>query len=665
MPTKRRRNISKQLLEKQQTTSRTTSRKVTLPVNSSNGVINFIFSLDIRVIAVGILLIILLLMVLVDSICFAGKCYAGVRIGDVDVSGLNEIQAKEKVMGEYESYLNNKSIYIFTDDEAFNQVNLNDYFEAQNRIAEQISSLEEANNVHIFQTNAADVGAFYDYDTSINLALTPGHSLNIFERIRLRIFGTNYTLSLETGDGLDALYSSIASATGEPHTDYDVKVNKGEVSITQGKDGKAINRNKFSEGLIESLCTKSVEPQKLLFNIEDDPIVIDESKALDAKTRVEAIIETGASFNFQDKNLKATKSDLGAWITTQPNLHTSTLDVTFDDNKSKQGLSKLINDSLGVSTVSVSMQKGESGDVVINPTSEVSVPDLQAAVNQLKDNKLSNDIVKDTIYIKASDQVDNFDFETALQVGLITEIASYTTSFTNTSSTANRNHNIALVANSISNSIVEKEDGVFSFNTASGPTDAEHGYLEAGTQVGNQTVQEAGGGICQVATTVFNAVYDGGYPILERHSHTLRNLSYPAGRDAAVYVSNSSYELDLRWKNDTSSDVLLKSWSDDTSITVALYGVSPNRKVTSIPGEFEEGEKHEIIFTEDNTLSKGQYNIKTVGADGTKIDVVRKVYSKDGDLLYNNTFSSEYAKVDEEITVGPDTDTEEIKKSRS
>lgn len=634
-----------------------------------NRYLQFIFSLDVKVIVAIVLIVILLFWLIVDSILFAGRIYPGTKIEGVDVSGLTKAEAKEKLTNEFDKNLHSKTVYIFTNEDAYYQVNLEDYFDQQDRIAEQITSIEQASDTQIYQTNADDIGANYDYDAAIEASLKPGHNLNIFTRLSMRLFGKKYDLNLETGDGLDALYSKVASATGEPHTDYGIKIVNGEVEITEGQEGKAINAEKFSTGLTNALSVKSNEPEKALFEIEDDPVIIGQNEAEEAKQRAVKMIEAGAEFSYSSLDLDISKEELGDWVTTWTEKESvGTLQVGFDDNKAKQGISKVLNENSKSSQVSVSIDKDDSGHIRINPTSEVLVPDLQMAVDKLKENKLADDRIDEKIEIKSSEQTGNFDFDTALQVGLITQISSYTTTFTNTASTANRNHNIAKVSDDISETIIKANSGEFSFNGAAGPCDAEHGYLDAGTQVGGQIVQEAGGGICQVATTVFNAAYDAGYAITERHNHTLRNLGYPAGRDAAVYVSDNeygSYELDLKWENDTDSDVLLKSWHDDTSITVALFGASPNRIVESIAGDYEEGEKHSIIFTEDSTLGSGQWNVKTVGTDGTQITVERKVYDKNRTLLYDNLFTSIYAKTDEEIVVAPDVDKEKIRSARS
>lgn len=85
-----------------------------------------------------------------------------------------------------------------------------------------------------------------------------------------------------------------------------------------------------------------------------------------------------------------------------------------------------------------------------------------------------------------------------------------------------------------------------------GEANEEAGFQAAHAIINGEYDDAIGGGICQVATTVFNAVYEAGYPVTERRNHSLYISSYPTGRDAA-----SAYpDLDLTWVNDGTSDVL-------------------------------------------------------------------------------------------------------------
>ena len=136
----------------------------------------------------------------------------------------------------------------------------------------------------------------------------------------------------------------------------------------------------------------------------------------------------------------------------------------------------------------------------------------------------------------------------------------------------------------LSNSIIKANGGTWSFNDTAGEATEDKGYQNAGAIVGGEYSDAIGGGICQVATTVFNAIYDAGYPITERHNHTLHIESYPEGRDAAIAYPY----MDLVWQNDTSSDVILVMSYSNSSVTATLWGVDPGYEVSTDYGEWKE-----------------------------------------------------------------------------
>ena len=76
--------------------------------------------------------------------------------------------------------------------------------------------------------------------------------------------------------------------------------------------------------------------------------------------------------------------------------------------------------------------------------------------------------------------------------------------------------------------------------------------------IGNEFAEEVGGGTSQVATTVFNAAWEAGLEITERHPHSLYISRYQLGRDATVYWPS----LDLKFLNDTTSWVLVKGYAE-------------------------------------------------------------------------------------------------------
>src|SRR4029453_15569812 len=119
----------------------------------------------------------------------------------------------------------------------------------------------------------------------------------------------------------------------------------------------------------------------------------------------------------------------------------------------------------------------------------------------------------------------------------------------------------------------------FSFNGATGARTADKGFREAPVIINGELQTGLGGGVCQVSTTVFNAAYEAGLPIVSRTNHALYISHYPQGRDATVNYP----DIHLKFVNETGHWLLLRTWVGSSSLTVALYGTPVHRRVVSEP----------------------------------------------------------------------------------
>ena len=153
--------------------------------------------------------------------------------------------------------------------------------------------------------------------------------------------------------------------------------------------------------------------------------------------------------------------------------------------------------------------------------------------------------------------------------------ASYTTNYVNN---ANRTTNLKIASAAINGTIVYPGE-TFSFNKVVGKRTADKGYKPATIFTGSSgTAQSLGGGICQVASTMFNAVLYGNLGIVERHQHSQRVAYCPLGRDAAIYWGSE----DFKFKNTTNYPIKISMKCANGQITCALYvsyDISP-KKVT-------------------------------------------------------------------------------------
>lgn len=237
-----------------------------------------------------------------------------------------------------------------------------------------------------------------------------------------------------------------------------------------------------------------------------------------------------------------------------------------------------------------------SNGIMVNTQGDFDMPNISQAIEGLNNDWLENAAVfesnrfgargsneSDPVHIEVgSTKVpEKLTLDEALTIGVVGIISTYTTTYSSGAGTENRNKNIALGAASLNNTICPANGGRWSFCDIVGDTTPERGYLEASAILGNRYTKSIGGGICQVATTVFNAVYDSGFPIPVRYNHDLYMASYPEGRDAAINYP----DLDLIWQNNESSDVLMTSSTTGYSVTVNMIGVNPRYTVKTESGE--------------------------------------------------------------------------------
>ncbi|HVF10338.1 MAG TPA: VanW family protein [Abditibacteriaceae bacterium] len=136
-----------------------------------------------------------------------------------------------------------------------------------------------------------------------------------------------------------------------------------------------------------------------------------------------------------------------------------------------------------------------------------------------------------------------------------------------------RTHNLRIAANNVDGTIVPV-GALFSTNNAIGPRNAADGWREAHMFVSGQVVNGVGAGICQCATTLYNAALLAGLPIVERHPHMFRVTYAPASRDATLYWNSK----DFRFRNTTNGPIYVQTFLSGGRFHARLYGTEPVQK---------------------------------------------------------------------------------------
>ena len=200
--------------------------------------------------------------------------------------------------------------------------------------------------------------------------------------------------------------------------------------------------------------------------------------------------------------------------------------------------------------------------------------------------------------------------------------------WTTTSNNSNRNNNIRQACDNMNGTILNPGD-TFSFNEIVGQRTAENGFKEATVILGGQYEQGLGGGICQVSTTLYNAVMKANLEVVERNSHAWPSDYIAYGLDATVDWPN----LDFKFKNDSDSQIVVVAYwdSSDSRVHCEIYGHKlPEGKYIELetetvstvsPGANE--------YIEDKELPVGQTKTVRAAHTGMTIKVYKVWYDKD------------------------------------
>jgi vancomycin resistance protein YoaR len=223
------------------------------------------------------------------------------------------------------------------------------------------------------------------------------------------------------------------------------------------------------------------------------------------------------------------------------------------------------------------------------------------------------------------------------------QLASYTTLY---SGMSDRIHNLQLAVDLLDGAVI-RPGGTFSFNERVGPRTEKRGFRAAPVILDGEYEEGIGGGVSQVATTVFNAAWEAGLPLTDRTAHALYIDRYPLGRDATVNYP----DLDLKFGNDTGRALVLKAAYDESGIIVRLLGGGPVRTVVSEAGELRETGSPPIEREPDPQLFVGERVIEFYGEPPRAVVVTRTV-SEGDKVLYDETWSTSYRGVSRVVRVG-------------
>ena len=563
-------------------------------------------------VAVGVVVIACGLAVLVDSLVYTDEVHAGVSVYGVDLGGMTKGQAAAALA----------------------------------RLVDSAGPLTLSTADKTWTVTPEDAGTAMDVKGAAAAAMAVSRENDFFEDVytRFRLYFESRDLPLNgTVDQakIDTVLSGIAKELHVTPSNAGLAVQNGTVQVIDGLNGQDADTSALGEQmktLLVALHTATL----------DVPIVVKEPVVQEADNRAaqeQAQTMIGAPI---------TLTNHGKQWTLTPEQLASYLGFRFEGQNGVPTLVPYLSESKLQLFLS-----GLAPDVEIDPvsakfTSDGSSVNVIPAVNgetlDIAETAKALDAAAPepagrTVEVAVTSTEADFTTAEAEAEHFDDQLSSYTTKYV---CPPNRATNVRITTQYATDVFLAPGQS-YNFDKQIGPRTEARGYKLAPGIVGPNTLEDVlGGGICQVSTTMFNAVFEAGLKVTERHNHSIYISHYPKGRDATV----SGGGKNLRFVNDTDHYIWIRGSSNGITTTISIYGTSDGRKFTYSVGNFYNVKSAGTVTINDPTMAVGTTKVIDGGQTGRQLKTVRIVTLPDGTVLHNNTWISTWPAYPKTIAVG-------------
>jgi vancomycin resistance protein YoaR len=541
-----------------------------------------------------------LALVLVVGVVFAGsdaRIAAGVEVSGLKVSGLTPEQAEKK-------------------------------------LSKRAASLAEVpvtftGGGHSWRISPKELDLSIDWPTTLAEARAAGDwplPFRGLKRVAVRLFGAEVEPHADAYEaGLKFELGRIAASVDREAKNASIVLNGLTPRLEPARDGTKLDRQAAEATVVSALAGFSRKPVALPIHVDKAPVGTEELRPVLAE--VQTVLSRPVRFGWHGTTWMVSRDQL-AKLVSLPRGGSKELAIggpyatLYFKRLSRAFVNPPRNAQFEVqSNRSVRVVRARKGRVL----------DVPATANALLEAALSSGKRSAELVIKEAEPA--LTTKEAKELGITRELVRYSSFYTGT---ADRITNLRLATRLLDGTRIAP-GATFSFNSEVGPRTEARGFRSAPVIIGGEYEEGIGGGVSQVATTVFNAAWEAGLKITERTAHALYISRYPLGRDATVNYP----DIDLKFVNDTKHWLVMKAVPTETGIAISLLGAPTGRRVVSSPGELEVIGPPKIKRVPDPGLFVGEKVIEEFGAPARAVTVIRTVYVGDR-VLHEETWRTAY-----------------------
>ena len=573
-------------------------------------------------VGVGSVVAVIVLALVVESAISYGKVHPGVSVSGISLGGLTENEVADTL-----------AAYVAD---------------------VQVSPIKLTGGGKSWDIMPADVGTAMDVAGAVSAAMDVTREGNLFVDLgrRWRLYFSDVDLPLQgTIDSakMDSLLADIAQELDVLPVDAGLAIEGVEIKVIGGQNGQAVDRDTLGEQLEAVLLSlHSTEIAVPLLVREPAVTAEDHQAALDqARTMISAPV----TLTNGEDSWTLTPEDLVGYLglTLEVKGGVSMLVPRLFASRMRPFFAEIA-DLVAKEPVDASFASdGNKAWVVPGEPGEKLDPEGTAEA-LIAAALRTTGRTAEAVVLESEPALTT---EEAEAMGIKDKLGSYETEPYYGSS--NRQVNVRITTEYAENVFLAPGEE-YDIDERIGPRTPERGYKLAPGIVGDGIMKDVyGGGICQVSTTLFNAVLEAGLEILERHNHTLYISHYPDGRDATVAGQSRNF----RFRNDTDHYIWIRGRSDGVHTRFTVYGTDDGRDVTISFSGFSYGAGRAEETVVNPSFRPGQTHLVRSGQSGRSCSVKRTVTMPDGTVLHGGpeVFKSYYPMISKLTQVAPATTT--------
>jgi len=565
---------------------------------------------------------------------FSNRIYPGVKIGDIDLSGKTPAEAQTLITDRTESIINTGLI-----------------FQSGNK------NVSLDTDMSSFDADLSFPALVFDVDRTVNQALALGQPKNFFNYLLFRLkSGSQKTIApvytLDETKIKKLLVDAFKELDIPPtNSTFSVSPTSGELQASPEKLGKEINYDLIFSEIKNNLDTLNNRPIVIKTHSKypevkqaDLKVLADEAKSTIKEGGIELTFSEPGESTSTLKSWNIKPERLLSWLSVAQ--AEGKLQLSLDQDKIKEYLLLNVSPEVDIEAIRPRFEMKNSKVNNWQAGTDGRGVDMEATAAKVVAD-FFNGQKKISIVIKTT-SVESLPSDQTLNIKEL--LGTGKSDFSG--SPTNRRKNIQVGANAV-HGILLAPGEEFSLVKVLGDVSEKTGYFPELVIKGNKTLPEFGGGLCQIATTIFRAALATGLPITERRNHSYRVVYYePAGTDAAVYLPKP----DVRFINDTGNYILIQSRIVKNIAYFDFWGTKDGRvATTTAPTIYNIVKPAATKYIETTDLPAGEKKCTEKAHNGADAYFDYKVIYPEGATttpVQEKRFSSHYVPWQEVCLIG-------------